>query len=259
MQDKCTERACPFPPSDGSTLCLHHLRYFSWDISLTDNAVEHGWDAEGRKILVGLSVKPKRVSKHATVDGVRIAINRAVSGRMIAEMLKGLREMSDKEREEYLTKDWVTWNLLEKSRWPRERICPVCGSADLRNISYKHRGAIDFWKCRFCSKEFSATTFSLFSGTILGSAKWVHGLWHFANDTKNGTISRFVKEGSISLPSAYYMMRRLQLAACCSGITIGYKGHHDRTNAGLGNHGYAPMHVLSMLDSLKVSLDKETE
>lgn len=36
----CSERACPFPPVPGETLCAHHVEMFAFDFSLEDDAIE---------------------------------------------------------------------------------------------------------------------------------------------------------------------------------------------------------------------------
>jgi transposase-like protein len=93
-------------------------------------------------------------------------------------------------------------------RWPDGKaVCPSCKSGNASFLSTRR-----LWKCRDCSKQFSAKAGTIFEDSALGFDKWLPAFWMIVN-AKNGISSCELSRAlGVTQKTAWFMLHRIRLA-----------------------------------------------
>jgi transposase-like protein len=92
-------------------------------------------------------------------------------------------------------------------RWPNGVICPRCESSNVGFLTTRR-----MWKCRACTKQFSAKVGTVLEDSPIGLEKWMPALWMLVN-CKNGISSyELARALGVTQKTAWFMLSRLRLA-----------------------------------------------
>src|SRR5437868_388684 len=98
----------------------------------------------------------------------------------LASRVKGLSEAQF--REAYGTEERCR-AAVEKLRWPKGFVCPLCGSCEGKRLSTRAKV-----QCRACRHQVSLTAGTIFHATQLPLTSWFLAMWPVAT-AKNGISS----------------------------------------------------------------------
>lgn len=98
---------------------------------------------------------------------------------------------------------------LEKLRWPKGIICPLCGSSRKfwrveRSLGYK---------CADCNKEFTVRKHTIFEESRLPLRKWFAAAWLIAANRKGIASTQLAREIGVTQKTAWFMLGRLREVA----------------------------------------------
>lgn len=125
---------------------------------------------------------------------------------------KSLYEMSETFTTE---KDCI--DHLEKLRWPKGIICPLCGS------SWKiyHVARDNGYKCADCKKAFSVRKGTIFEESRLPLRKWFAAAWLVTSNRKGISSCQLAREIGVTQKTAWFILGRLREVAWAMGDTGG--------------------------------------
>ena len=104
---------------------------------------------------------------------------------------------------------------LEKLRWPKGVVCPLCGEKQgFYRIARGHR-----FRCNHCKHEFGVRKGTIFEDSRLPLHKWFAAVWLVSQDAQGVKSTQLAREIDVTQKTAWLMLRRLrditsQLAAC---------------------------------------------
>ena len=118
--------------------------------------------------------------------------------------------------------DHAAYLYLEKLRWPKQPVCPHCGSInDHYFLTPKGEGrktrtgsisARRVWSCKDCRKQFSVTTGTIFHGTRVSLRVWIFVLFEMAAN-KNGIAAREIeRKYGVAPKTAWLMTQKIREA-----------------------------------------------
>ena len=104
---------------------------------------------------------------------------------------------------------------LEKLRWPKGIICPLCGC--YRKFHRIARGSL--YKCADCQKSFSVRKGTIFEESRLPLRKWFAASWLITTHRKGISSCQLARELGVTQKTAWFMLGRLrEVAAAMSGL-----------------------------------------
>ena len=87
---------------------------------------------------------------------------------------------------------------LEKMRWPRGVICPLCGSSRrFYRIAERHT-----YKCADCTRRFSVRKGTIFEESRLPLRKWFAAAWLVATHRKGIASTQLAREIGVTQKTA---------------------------------------------------------
>jgi transposase-like protein len=94
-------------------------------------------------------------------------------------------------------------------RWPEGVRCPRadCGSGDVVRMRRRHK-----WRCRDCSRQFSAKVDTIFEDSPIGFDKWLPAIWVLLDPKHAVSSCELAKMLHITQKTAWSMLRRLRSA-----------------------------------------------
>lgn len=93
---------------------------------------------------------------------------------------------------------------LEKLRWPKGVICPLCGS---RRKIYRVERSLGY-KCGDCKKQFSVRKGTIFEESRLPLSKWFVTAWLIAANRKGIASTQLAREIGVTQKTAWFMLGR---------------------------------------------------
>lgn len=108
-------------------------------------------------------------------------------------------------------------NHLEKLRWPKGIICPLCGSS--RKFHKVTRGFI--YKCGDCDRTFSVRKGTIFEESRLPLQKWFVAFWLISSNRKGINSCQLAREIGVTQKTAWFMLGRMREVAAMMGSTGG--------------------------------------
>jgi len=104
---------------------------------------------------------------------------------------------------------------LEKLRWPKGIVCPLCGSTrKFHRIERRH-----IYKCADCNKEFSVRKGTIFEESRLPLRKWFAASWLITTNRKGIASTQLAREVGVTQKTAWFMLGRLrEVAAAMSDM-----------------------------------------
>lgn len=108
----------------------------------------------------------------------------------------------------YFSDELTCIQAVAEMRWPDGKVaCAWCGSEDNYWLANQKR-----WKCKACTRQFSAKRGTIFTDSPLGLDKWLVAMWMLAN-CRNGVSSyEIARTIGITQKSAWHMMHRIRKA-----------------------------------------------
>lgn len=106
---------------------------------------------------------------------------------------------------------------LEKLRWPKGIICPLCGC--FRKFHRVSRGSL--YKCADCLKTFSVRKGTIFEESRLPLCKWFAASWLITSNRKGISSCQLAREIGVTQKTAWFMLGRLREVAAAMGSTGG--------------------------------------
>jgi hypothetical protein len=113
--------------------------------------------------------------------------------RKLASQVRGLSEAQF--REAYGSEEQCR-AVVEKLRWPRGFVCPICGGCEGKWLSTRPK-----IQCRACRHQVSLTAGTIFHATKLPLTTWFLAMWLIAT-AKNGISSVAGSGSSRPMPGA---------------------------------------------------------
>lgn len=120
---------------------------------------------------------------------------------------------------------------LEKLRWPKGIVCPLCGST--RKIYKLSRGLN--YKCADCTNQFSVRKGTIFEESRLPLRKWFMAAWLVTANRKGISSCQLAREIGVTQKTAWFMLGRLrEVASVISGFggSVGGTVEADETYVG---------------------------
>jgi|ERR1041385_2434850 transposase-like protein len=105
-------------------------------------------------------------------------------------------------------------NHLEKLRWPKGIICPICASG--RKFHRITRG--NLYKCSACDKTFSVRKGTIFEESRLPLQKWFMAFWLVTSNRKGISSCQLAREIGVTQKTAWFMLGRLREVAASMGV-----------------------------------------
>jgi transposase-like protein len=105
-------------------------------------------------------------------------------------------------------------NHLEKLRWPKGVICPLCASG--RKFHRITRGHL--YKCSACEKTFSVRKGTIFEESRLSLQKWFAAFWLVTSNRKGINSCQLAREIGVTQKTAWFMLGRLREVAASMGV-----------------------------------------
>lgn len=97
-------------------------------------------------------------------------------------------------------------NFVANLRWPDGVTCPRCGG---QSVSFLKTRRI--WKCKGCTKQFSAKLGTVFEDSPIPLEKWLPAMWMLVN-CKNGISSyELARALGVTQKTGWFMLHRLRL------------------------------------------------
>lgn len=87
-------------------------------------------------------------------------------------------------------------------------VCPHCGNAD-KSYRFKSR---NIFKCCACTKQFSATTNTIFHGSPIELRKWFVAIYLFSTHKKGVSAHQLAKDIKVTVKTAWFMVHRIRYA-----------------------------------------------
>lgn len=109
---------------------------------------------------------------------------------------------------------------LEKLRWPKGIVCPLCGST--RKIYKLTRG--HNYKCADCDNQFSVRKGTIFEESRLPLRKWFMAAWLVTANRKGISSCQLAREIGVTQKTAWFMLGRLREIASVMGSVGGPVG-----------------------------------
>lgn len=100
--------------------------------------------------------------------------------------------------------------LFRKIRWSSTNgkpVCPTCGGLRHYNLSTRN-----VWKCKYCSKQFSATSGTLFAGHKLPIKTYLNAISIFATCAKGMSAVQFARKLNIQYKTGFVLMHKIREA-----------------------------------------------
>lgn len=108
-------------------------------------------------------------------------------------------------------------NHLEKLRWPKGIVCPLCGSS--KKFHRVTRGHI--YKCAECQRSFSVRKGTIFEESRLPLLKWFAAFWLLTSNRKGINSCQLAREIGVTQKTAWFMLGRMREVAASMGTTGG--------------------------------------
>lgn len=106
---------------------------------------------------------------------------------------------------------------MEKLRWPKGIVCPLCGSTR----KFHHITRDNIYKCADCEKTFSVRKGTIFEESRLPLQKWLAASWLIASNRKGINSCQLHREIGVTQKTAWFMLGRLREVATAMGMTGG--------------------------------------
>ena len=106
---------------------------------------------------------------------------------------------------------------IEKLRWPKGIICPLCGSSRQIYRVSRDKG----YKCSDCRKLFSVRKGTIFEESRLPLRKWFAASWLITSSRKGISSCQLAREIGVTQKTAWFMLGRLREVAAAMGATGG--------------------------------------
>ena len=132
------------------------------------------------------------------------------------------------EAVQYFSDPDVALAFFAGIRWPNGVACPRCDSTEVGFLSTRR-----IWKCRTCTKQFSAKVGTVLEDSPIPLEKWMPALWMLVN-CKNGISSyELGRDLGVTQKTGWFMLSRLRLAIQdASGGKLGGEIEIDETYIG---------------------------
>lgn len=98
---------------------------------------------------------------------------------------------------------------LERLRWPKGIVCPLCGSG--RKVYRVSRGHT--FKCSDCRSQFSVRKGTIFEESRLPLRKWFGAAWLITANRKGIASTQLAREIGVTQKTAWFMLSRLREVA----------------------------------------------
>jgi transposase-like protein len=104
--------------------------------------------------------------------------------------------------------------FMEAHRWSDTPCCPRCGDVEVyKMLSKDGRRNRDYrWRCRGCSKMFTARTGTVLEESRLPIRVWVFAFWRACASKKGISALQLSREMEITHRSALFVLRRIRFA-----------------------------------------------
>ena len=109
---------------------------------------------------------------------------------------------------------------LEKLRWPKGIVCPVCSSTS--KVYRVERGSI--YKCSECRSQFSVRKGTIFEDSRLPLRKWFIAAWLVTSNRKGISSCQLAREIGVTQKTAWFVLGRLREIASVMGSFGGPMG-----------------------------------
>lgn len=103
---------------------------------------------------------------------------------------------------------------LEKLRWPKGIICPLCASG--RKFHRITRGHL--YKCSACDKTFSVRKGTIFEESRLPLQAWFAAFWLVTSHRKGINSCQLARELNVTQKTAWFILGRLREVAASMGV-----------------------------------------
>ena len=98
---------------------------------------------------------------------------------------------------------------LEKLRWPKGIVCPLCASTRKFYNVTRSNG----YKCADCKKQFSVRKGTIFEESRLPLRKWFAAAWLVTSNRKGIPSTQLAREIGVTQKTAWFMLSRLREVA----------------------------------------------
>ena len=146
----------------------------------------------------------------------------------LASRVRGLSEAQF--REAYGTEEQCR-AVVEKLRWPKGFVCPLCGGAEGRWLSTRPK-----IQCRTCRHQVSLTAGTIFHATKLPLTSWFLAMWLIAT-AKNGISSvELGRRLGITQTNAWALKQKIMAAMTARENARRLDGRVEMDDVSLGGH-----------------------
>jgi hypothetical protein len=146
----------------------------------------------------------------------------------LASRVRGLSEAQF--REAYGTEEQCR-AVVEKLRWPKGFVCPLCGGAEGRWLSTRPK-----IQCRTCRHQVSLTAGTIFHATKLPLTSWFLAMWLIAT-AKNGISSvELGRRLGIKQTNAWALKQKIMAAMTARENARRLDGRVEIDDVSLGGH-----------------------
>jgi hypothetical protein len=146
----------------------------------------------------------------------------------LASRVRGLSEAQF--REAYGTEEQCR-AVVEKLRWPKGFVCPLCGGAEGRWLSTRPK-----IQCRTCRHQVSLTAGTIFHATKLPLTSWFLAMWLIAT-AKNGISSvELGRRLGITQTNAWALKQKIMAAMTARENARRLDGRVEMDDVYLGGH-----------------------
>lgn len=129
-------------------------------------------------------------------------------------------------------------DYLEEKQWHGQPVCPHCGSVTVYRCNSRR-----IFKCKDCTKQFSARIGTIFEESRLPLQKWFLAIWLLTSHKKGVSSIQIAKHLGITQKSAWHMLHRIRYAVNSGTFDKPMEGtvEIDETYVGgrhVGNRGH---------------------
>ncbi len=125
--------------------------------------------------------------------------------------------------------------FLARKRWPNGPICPKCGAekpyASTRTSKSKNL-VTSFYKCRTCTKQFTATVGTIFEDSHAPLSKWFAAIYMMCASKKGVSAHQIHRMLGVHYRTAWFMCHRIREAMKEDGFLLGGIIEVDETYVG---------------------------
>ncbi|MDX2001749.1 MAG: IS1595 family transposase [Chitinophagales bacterium] len=95
--------------------------------------------------------------------------------------------------------------FLEKARWSKEPLCPICGYAKFSPVGQAHK-----YHCNLCNRTFTVTSKTIFHKTKLDLQKWFYAIIVTIHPLEDKSVRDLATEIGVAKDTAWGMQKKIK-------------------------------------------------